>query len=466
MVLRHKITNKLSFHQFSNSFWLLMVDGLILLSALYVGDLVVYYLHGVPVSLRYSLLLLPAWCAASVVTGQVPGWGLGAVEELRRIEWLLLALFAGAGIAAVLLKGMPSRIVFMSSYAASALLIPFGRVLCRKYLGRLKRWGCPVVLYGDQERIEQMLVVLNAESSIGYNPLGVFADDIEGAEGLGVPVLGGLHDITDQAAVAMVSIAHMRDRDLVEVIDLSLASYRKVVLLPDIRAGIFSWVVPRDFNGMVGLEVSRNLLIPLAAWFKRFYEIGLVILLLPVWLPLILLLAALIFFKDRKNPFFMQIRVGRNGKPFKAIKLRTMVPDADKTLKNVLENDAKLQQEWNTYYKLKNDPRITCIGTFLRRFSLDEIPQLFNVLVGDMALVGPRPLPIYHDEELTDKSRLLRNRVRPGMTGQWQVSGRSDCSVEEMEQWDSFYVRNWSVWMDIYIMARTLRVVLFSHGAY
>ena len=138
----------------------------------------------------------------------------------------------------------------------------------------------------------------------------------------------------------------------------------------------------------------------------------------------------------------------------------------DEALQKMLDENAGLKDEWETFYKLKNDPRITLIGRFLRRFSLDELPQLFNVLSSEMALVGPRPLPVYHQDELPEKSRIIRDQVRPGMTGQWQVSGRSDCGIEEMEQMDNFYVRNWSVWMDIYIVFRTLRVVFFSHGAY
>ena len=158
--------------------------------------------------------------------------------------------------------------------------------------------------------------------------------------------------------------------------------------------------------------------------------------------------------------------MGKKGRLFKAVKLRTMVPNADEALQQVLEKDAELKAEWETFYKLKNDPRITPVGRFLRRFSFDELPQLFNVLASEMALVGPRPLPVYHQEELPEKSRIIRDQVRPGMTGQWQISGRSDCGIDEMQQMDSFYVRNWSIWMDIYIISRTLRVVLFSHGAY
>jgi len=454
-------------HQFGNSFWLLVVDCAILLLSLYLGDLIVYYLHGVPVSFRYSLLLLPAWCVSAVATGQAPGWGLGAVEELRRIQLLLLALFAFAGIMALLLRGMPSRIVFLFTYVFSATLIPFGRMACRKVLGRQGRWGCGVALYGDRVTIEQMTQVFVNESTIGYHPSAVFSDDLEkGGEFEGIPVLGGLHDVLDGGAVAVASIAHLREKNLVEFIDHTLADYRKVVLLPDLSEGVFSWVVPRDFNGMVGLELSRNLLNPMAAGAKWIYETGLVVLCLPLWFPLILLLALLVFLGDRRNPFYRQTRVGKNGRLFKAIKLRTMVPDAAATLQQVLEKDAELKTEWETFYKLKNDPRITPAGRFLRRFSLDELPQLLNVLFGEMALVGPRPLPVYHQEELSEKSRRIRNRVHPGMTGQWQVSGRADCDLEEMEQWDSFYVRNWSVWMDIYIIARTFRVVFCSHGAY
>lgn len=455
----------LAFHQFWNSCWLLLLDCSILLSALLLGDLIVYCMHGVPVSLRYSLLLLPTWCIGAVVTGQAPGWGLGAIEELRRIELLLFALFAFAGITALLIGGMPSRIVFLFTCVFSAALIPFGRILCRKVLARVRRWGCPVAVYGDRDSASLIIRLLRQEKSIGYNPYGIFSDDIHEAMD-GVPVLGRFHESSRSVSVAVVSIAHLHGQGLVDFVDHALAGYHKVVLLPDISEGIFAWVVPRDFNGMIGLELSRNLLNPLASWAKRIYETGLVLLCLPFWLPLILLLALLVYLGDRGNPFYRQMRVGKNGRLFKAIKLRTMKPDADKALQQMLENDAGLKEEWETFYKLKEDPRITPIGRFLRRFSLDELPQLFNVLAGEMALVGPRPLPVYHQEELSEKCRIIRDQVRPGMTGQWQVSGRSDCNIEEMGQLDSFYVRNWSIWMDVYIIARTIRVVFFSHGAY
>jgi Undecaprenyl-phosphate galactose phosphotransferase WbaP len=414
-------------------------------------------------------LIVPAWCAAATVSGQVPGWGLGAVEELRRLQLSLITVFAIAGVVYILGQDrmMPSRIVYLSSYFFAAVLLPFGRAACRKILGRYERWGCGVVLYGDRATIDRMTKVFATESAIGYHPIGICSDELK-AEGSfkGIPVVGGLREVCSSASIAVASIAHLREKNLVEFVDHTLADYHKVVLLPDLSEGVFSWVVPRDFNGFVGLELSRNLLNPFAAWIKRVYETVLVLLFLPLWFPLILLLALLVWVRDGKTPFYAQVRVGRKDRKFKALKLRTMVPDADNALQVLLEQDAVLKAEWETYYKLKVDPRITPIGNFLRRFSLDELPQLFSVLSGDMALVGPRPLPVYHQEELAEKSRQLRVRVRPGITGHWQVSGRSDCGVEEMEQLDSFYVRNWSIWMDIYILARTFRAVLFSHGAY
>lgn len=144
----------------------------------------------------------------------------------------------------------------------------------------------------------------------------------------------------------------------------------------------------------------------------------------------------------------------------------TMVPDAESVLQEALDADPALKAEWERDFKLKKDPRITRIGNLLRKYSIDEIPQLFNVLRGQMSLVGPRPLPADHEQELADRVLTMRRRVRPGMTGLWQVSGRSDAGTDGMEQFDSYYVRNWSIWLDVVILVRTFRAVSNSAGAY
>ena len=143
-----------------------------------------------------------------------------------------------------------------------------------------------------------------------------------------------------------------------------------------------------------------------------------------------------------------------------------MVRNAEAVLARHLAADAQLRAEWEAHCKLKHDPRITAVGRFLRRTSLDELPQLFNVIAGNMALVGPRPLPAYHEEKLPARLREVRHRVRPGITGLWQVSGRSNAGNAGLERWDQYYVRNWSIWLDIVILVRTIRAVFRADGAY
>lgn len=184
------------------------------------------------------------------------------------------------------------------------------------------------------------------------------------------------------------------------------------------------------------------------------------------WLPLCLLIALLIWLEDRHNPLFLQTRVGQGGRLFKTWKFRTMLPDAEEVLKQRLEADPELRREWEANFKLRRDPRITRVGQLLRKTSLDELPQLVNVWLGEMSLVGPRPLPEYHQRQLPLKVQHLRREVRPGMTGLWQVSGRSDAGNEGMIQLDPYYVRHWSIGLDAVILLRTFKAVLRSAGAY
>jgi lipopolysaccharide/colanic/teichoic acid biosynthesis glycosyltransferase len=166
-----------------------------------------------------------------------------------------------------------------------------------------------------------------------------------------------------------------------------------------------------------------------------------------------------IWLHDRANPFFVQERVGKDGRLFRAWKFRTMVPNAEELLQRRFAEDEAARLEFKTHMKLRNDPRITRVGRLLRKTSLDELPQLMNVLRGEMSLVGPRPVPLYHHEEFSGQGRMLRERVLPGMTGLWQISDRAEPGPAYMEKWDSYYVRNWSIWLDIVILARTMGAV-------
>jgi lipopolysaccharide/colanic/teichoic acid biosynthesis glycosyltransferase len=253
---------------------------------------------------------------------------------------------------------------------------------------------------------------------------------------------------------------------LINLLEGPLQAYNTILLVPDLQDAPSLWVKPCDLQGILALEIRRNLLDPVALFLKTATERLLVLLTLPLWGPLCLLLMLLIWLQDFNSPIYAQERVGKHNNRFDAYKLRTMVPEAEKVLQRKLAENPALKAEWEANYKLKKDPRITPVGWFLRKTSLDELPQFWCVLIGTMALVGPRPLPVYHHDELQLRTQRLRAKVNPGITGLWQVSGRSDSGTAGMDKWDTYYVTNWSVWLDLVIIARTARVVLFGSGAY
>ena len=165
--------------------------------------------------------------------------------------------------------------------------------------------------------------------------------------------------------------------------------------------------------------------------------------------------------------FFYQSRMGRAGRPIKVAKIRTMRRDAEQRLEDCLNANPSLRDEWLRSHKLRDDPRlIPGVGRLFRRFSVDELPQLWSVMAGDMSLVGPRPFPDYHLAKFTPAFLELRQRVRPGITGLWQVTVRSNGGLEDQEAYDSYYIRNWSIWFDFYILARTVMAVATGRGAY
>jgi lipopolysaccharide/colanic/teichoic acid biosynthesis glycosyltransferase len=243
--------------------------------------------------------------------------------------------------------------------------------------------------------------------------------------------------------------------------------FRHVIVIRSLGGTPVLGVHVRNFGGVLGLEFTNELLKLHNRTLKRATDLALGSLALLLATPLVALAAAAVQIFSRGPLFFSQEREGLHGRRIRVWKLRTMVPDAEERLNKHLTADADARKEWEQSFKLRHDPRLVpVVGSILRRLSIDELPQLVNVLHGEMSLVGPRPFPSYHLKRFSPEFRKLRRQVRPGMTGLWQVLSRSDGSIDDQEALDTHYIRNWSLWMDLYILGKTVAAVLGGRGAY
>jgi Undecaprenyl-phosphate galactose phosphotransferase WbaP len=418
--------------------------------------------------LAVGLLLLPAWLWLARL---YPGYGLTTVERLRRrlrTTFFFFMVFIAWNF--VMHESGRSRGVLLLTLCIALILPPFVQLLFRALLIRLNLWGMPVVVLGAGKTGEHVVTTLLKDAELGYRPVALFDDNKDkwGTSIGGVPVVGSLSEANDYAesvSCALIAIPGAGRERVVQLV--RQLQFFHVVLVPDLIGLQSLWVETRDLGGVVGLEIQKKLLLRRHWYVKRMMDYLLGVPLFIISLPILLLLAAWTLVVSPGNPFYCQGREGRGGRKFKVWKMRTMYPDAEKLLHVHLEQNADARHEWNTYFKLKHDPRILpAVGTLLRKTSLDELPQLWNVLRGEMSLVGPRPFPHYHLEQFDESFREIRRSVMPGMTGLWQVSARSDGDLAVQEALDSYYIRNWSIWLDLSLLAKTIAVVLSGKGAY
>jgi Undecaprenyl-phosphate galactose phosphotransferase WbaP len=419
-------------------------------------------------------LVLPLHILAATLARLLPGWGLGAVEELRRTILVVIGVFASvalmvwlAGPASPIL-GDSSRLTLVLAGGLALLFVPLARTAAKRLLVERDAWGVPIAVYGAGRAGALVVRRLQEEPGMGYTPIAVFDDDRRrwGEYLDTVPIVGGTDRVLGACGAAVLAMPDSPAEYRLELLEGPLSCYRTVVVVPDLVDAPSLWVRPRDMAGLLALEITSNLTRPLPRVAKRALDLVITVAAAPLWAPAVLALAVLLWVRDGASPWFTQERVGVAGRPFRLYKLRTMYPDADRVLDEALAADASLRAEWAATFKLARDPRATPVGRLVRALSLDELPQLVNVLRGEMSLVGPRPLPRYHHEEIAESVREIRERVRPGVTGLWQVSGRGDAGTAGMERWDPYYVRNWSLWLDAVILVRTVRAVLARRGAY
>jgi Undecaprenyl-phosphate galactose phosphotransferase WbaP len=414
------------------------------------------------------------WIGMRALLGLYPGFGLGQVEELRRQTHAVVVTLAATAIFALAFQigDSLSRLLLGLGFLGLLLLAPLLRYFMKRGMRRVGLWGKQVAILGADETAARLVRALQREWGLGFRPVAVYDDGPApaGGELEGVPYGGTLTNAVnlarkqevDTALVAMTR-AHT-DRWMASVTRAS-HSFRYVIVVPHLAEVATSGAIARDLAGTLGVELKHNLLNPWARFAKRALDLlGVVVGGLLVS-PLLLCIVALVKLSSPGPAFYKQRRPGAGGEHFDCWKFRTMRADAESVLTKILQTNPDLRAEWEADHKLRDDPRITHVGRFLRKTSLDELPQLWNVLRGEMSLVGPRPIV---DEEIPKYGEAygLYQQMRPGITGLWQVSGRGDIDYEERVAMAAYYVRNWSLWLDLVILARTVGSAIFGRGAY
>ena len=416
---------------------------------------------------------LPAFNIVFAIYSLYPGASLAPAEEMRKVSYSSLIVHTGIVLSRFIyyLEFDTVSAAFAISFIFSPIGILTGRSVVRSFLSASGLGRIPAVIYGAGYTGCAVADRLLANKKSGYIPVLILDDDKEkGDEYRGIPIIhdtGAGPEIVRRfnikmAIVAMPSLTH---RQLKKLITGSASAFRYNVQVPDINSINNIWMSVRDFGGILGFATSYPLNMFWNVWIKRFMDICIVLFLSILFFPLLLFVIIAIKLGSPGPLLYSHERVGKNGRHFRAYKFRSMVINADEILRELLTHDKKAREEWEQNQKLKNDPRITGIGRIIRKTSLDEVPQFINILKGEMSLIGPRPIV---DSEIKkygeDFHRIFS--IKPGLTGLWQVSGRSNTNYSDRVSHDTYYLQSWSVWLDIWIICRTIGVIIRGKGAY
>lgn len=424
------------------------------------------------------LPLIALWMLALTLLGahSPTTFGVGVGEYKRVIIGSMLAAGLIGGFCYITEFPL-SRGLFLVAFLVGIPLLLVGRYLLRRVFHQLRSEGLlarRVLLTGTTTQIDEVASVLAREKWLGFSVVGAVATDSATATNRettagGVRLLGARHEtdtIVRNAEIDVVLFVGGAVQSAQEMRKTAWAletTGADIMVLPSLTDVASDRVRVRPAAGLPFVEVEGPRAQRASRFFKRFFDVVGSLALIAFAAPVLLAVALAVRIHDGGPALFRQKRVGRNGEEFSCLKFRSMVVDADQMIDAVAAHNR--HDADHVLFKATNDPRVTAPGRVIRRFSLDELPQLFNVLRGDMSLVGPRP-PLPREVARYDDMAIRRLAVRPGMTGLWQVSGRSDLSWEESLRLDLYYVDNWSMGQDLRILARTANAVFSQRGAY
>lgn len=429
--------------------------------------------------INYSIYF-PIFMAIFLLLGLYPGIMISPEEEIKKYSMASLFSFSVIFLSISYsdlneipyiyyiisyTKEMQILFAFLIAFFFSVFLLPFFRDITKHLIKNTKWYGVPAVIYCTGDSGEPIIGKLLKYKNLGYKPCLILNSTCtEPTEYNGIPVFNP----EDSEVIEYIRKKNIKNAvlcgykgDVAPIMNF----YRYTITIAKQQGNFTSTQHIKDIDGIIGFSSTHNLTFKTNLFLKRLLDILVILLFSPILVPVFLVLIILTKITSRGPVFYGHKRVGRNGKEFKCWKFRSMCTNSQEILEEILATDPVRKAEWEAERKFKDDPRVTKFGKILRKTSLDELPQLINIFIGQMSFVGPRPVTEPELEKYgTYKDYVLS--VSPGLSGMWQVSGRSETNYEERINYDTYYIQNWSVWLDIWILIKTVSVVLVGKGAY
>ena len=456
---------------FAMGIHLAIFDALMLMIAIGAGFFIINLIVPSMINFRsfvkYSVFL-PLMFVVFYAVGLYPGILLAPEDEVRLFSLSSFFSLMGAAISMTTIKStrdfLPIAAALATAWPFATVCLPLGREFARHVLCKRSFWGVPAVMYVSKNNGNEIIQRLIKKANFGYKPVLIVTSDQEHPQDfMGVPIVNQSDEINQIIKNLKIKVAIICSYK--EDLETIQTHYRYVIRVPRDQNVTNLSLKMKNFGGILGFS-STNYLTKIGALaLKRFIDIFLCIAASPVLIPVTAVIAVLVKLTSRGPVFYGHKRVGRNGKEFKCWKFRSMGINAQERLKEILATDPVRAAEWEKDRKFTDDPRVTKFGKFLRKTSLDELPQIWNIFAGEMSFVGPRPVTQPELSKYGKYSDYILS-VKPGLSGMWQISGRSDTGYEERINLDTYYIQNWSIWLDIWIIIKTVWVVIKGKGAY
>ncbi|WP_407429157.1 undecaprenyl-phosphate galactose phosphotransferase WbaP [Treponema sp.] len=455
---------------FTSGMSLMIVDAVVVMLCIGISFFIVNFINHHWINFRSFVtywIYLPPMLAVFYAAGLYPGLVYPPADEVKKFGICSFFVFVGIALSITVEEAddkWPIVIALICATPFALILLPAARELARSLFSRRKWFGVPAVIYVSGNSGDVIIERLIKRKDLGYKPcMIVDSRAFIPGEKFGIPVYPPSKETFSFIKSFKIKVAVLcdYDRDTTHI----NSYFRYTLQIPKINDVSTISTNVRDLGGILGFSSTHNLTKPVSLFWKRFIDLFLLLLSSPVVLPVVIFVSIIIKITSPGPVFYGHKRSGKNGKEFKCWKFRSMVIDADKQLEKILAENPEMRAEWEKDRKFTNDPRVTKIGKILRKTSIDELPQFFNVLTGEMSFIGPRPVTEPELVKYGNKAEFILS-VQPGLSGMWQISGRSDTGYEERVTLDSYYIQNWSVWLDIWIIIKTVYVVLRGKGAY